>query len=71
METCISPATEKLEKQDKFQPRDKSYLYNTAEVCKKTAEGIRPSPSILAIEHWRREVMGMRLVDRAVACSAL
>ena len=26
--TFISPATEKLEKQDKFQPRDKSYLYN-------------------------------------------
>ena len=24
----ISPATENLKKQDKFQPRDKSYLYN-------------------------------------------
>ena len=26
--TFISPVTEKLEKQDKFQPKDKSYLYN-------------------------------------------
>ena len=26
--TFISPATRKLEKQDKFQPRDKSYLWN-------------------------------------------
>ena len=26
--TFISPAVEKLEKQDKFQPKDKSYLYN-------------------------------------------
>ena len=29
--TFISPATEKLKKQDKFQPRDKSYLYNITE----------------------------------------
>ena len=29
--TFISPAVEKLEKQDKFQPKDKSYLYNISE----------------------------------------
>ena len=27
----ISPAVEKLEKQDKFQPKDKSYFYNISE----------------------------------------
>ena len=26
-----SPALEKLEKQDKFQPKDKSYLYNISQ----------------------------------------
>ena len=29
--TFISPVTEKLEKQDKFQPKDKSCLYNIPE----------------------------------------
>ena len=29
--TFISPAVAKLEKQDKFQPKDKSYLYNISE----------------------------------------
>ena len=29
--TFISPAVKKLEKQDKFQPKDKSYLYNISE----------------------------------------
>ena len=29
--TFISPAVEKLEKQDKFQPKDRSYLYNISE----------------------------------------
>ena len=29
--TFISPALKKLEKQDKFQPKDKSYLYNISE----------------------------------------
>ena len=29
--TFISPAVAKLEKQDKFQPKDKSYLYNIPE----------------------------------------
>ena len=29
--TFISPVTEKLEKQDKFKPKDKSYLYNIPE----------------------------------------
>ena len=29
--TFISPVTEKLEKQGKFQPKDKSYLYNITE----------------------------------------
>ena len=29
--TFISPAVEKLEKQDKFKPKDKFYLYNMSE----------------------------------------
>ena len=29
--TFISPAVAKLEKQDKLQPKDKSYLYNISE----------------------------------------
>ena len=29
--TFISPAVAKLEKQDKFLPKDKSYLYNISE----------------------------------------
>ena len=29
--TFISPAVEKLEKPEKFQPKDKSYLYNIYE----------------------------------------
>ena len=36
--TIISPATEKLEKQDKFQLRDKSYLQN---VTKSEAEPLK------------------------------
>ena len=36
--TFISPAVAKLEKQDKFQPKDKSYLYN---ISKSEAEPLK------------------------------
>ena len=37
--TFISPATEKLKKQDKFQPRDKSYLQNITNSEAETLKG--------------------------------
>ena len=40
--TFISPAIEKLEKQDKFQPKDKSYLYN---IPKSEAEPLKDGPA--------------------------
>ena len=40
--TFISPAIEKLEKQDKFQPKDKSYLYNIPE---SEAEPLKDGPA--------------------------
>ena len=36
--TFISPAVEELEKQDKIQPKDKSYLYN---ISKSEAQSLK------------------------------